>query len=108
VARSLDPRLDMWTTAEPVVRSWITKNAGPLGRAQSGFEALRVVSDLVGDIPDLATRLKRVVIRLDEAGTGDARRLEHFTRSEGRRALWSTLALWGIAIGALVIAFRGI
>ena len=108
VARSFDPRLDMWTTAEPVVRSWITKNAGPLGRAQSGFEALRVVSDLVGDIPDLATRLKRVVIRLDEAGTGDARRLEHFTRSEGRRALWSTLALWGIAIGALVIAFRGI
>ncbi len=31
VARSLDPRLDMWTTAEPVVRSWITKNAARSG-----------------------------------------------------------------------------
>ncbi len=67
-----------------------------------------MVSDLVGDIPDLATRLKRVLIRLDEAGTGDARRLEHFARSEGRRAIWSTLALWGIAVGALVMAFRGV
>ncbi len=24
VARTLDPKLDMWTTAEPVVREWIT------------------------------------------------------------------------------------
>ncbi|MFC6048733.1 AarF/UbiB family protein, partial [Methylobacterium hispanicum] len=32
VARSLDPRLDMWTTAEPVVRAWIGRNLGPVGR----------------------------------------------------------------------------
>ncbi|MCO5612280.1 hypothetical protein L7F22_066545 [Adiantum nelumboides] len=49
------------------------RNMGPVGRAQSGLEALRVVSDVVGDIPDLAMRLKRVLVRLDEAGTGDAR-----------------------------------
>jgi ubiquinone biosynthesis protein len=67
-----------------------------------------VVSDVVGDIPDLAMRLKRVLIRLDETGTGDARRLERFARNERWRAIWSTLALWGIAIGALVLAFRGL
>ena len=63
---------------------------------------------MVGDIPDLAVRLKRVLIRVDEAGTGDAKRLERFARNERIRAVWSTLALWGIAIGALTIAFRGL
>ena len=108
VARSLDPRLDMWTTAEPVVRSWIAHNLGPVGRLQSGAEALRVLSDVVADFPDLATRLKRVVIRLDEDSAQDGKRLDRFARQEGTRAIWSTLALWGIAIGALTLAFRGL
>ncbi len=108
VARSLDPKLDMWTTAEPVVRAWIAHNLGPIGRLQSGAEALRTLSDVVTDFPDLAVRLKRVLVRLDEAGTGDAKRLERFARNERLRAVWSTLALWGIAIGALTLAFRGL
>ena len=29
VARSLDPKLDMWTTAEPVVREWMTRISAP-------------------------------------------------------------------------------
>ena len=32
VARSLDPQLDMWSTADPVVRDWIERNLGPLGK----------------------------------------------------------------------------
>ncbi|WP_336485344.1 2-polyprenylphenol 6-hydroxylase [Methylobacterium nigriterrae] len=106
VARSLDPQLDMWTGAEPVVRSWIARNLGPIGRIEGAGRAALTVADFVGDIPDLAVRLKRIMIRLDEAGTGDAHRLESFARQERRRAIWSTLALWGIAIGALVMAFR--
>src|SRR5207244_2120228 len=35
VARSFDPRLDIWTTAEPVVREWIERNLGPLGKIES-------------------------------------------------------------------------
>src|ERR1044071_9551792 len=34
VARSLDPKLDMWTVAEPVVREWIERNLGPVGRIE--------------------------------------------------------------------------
>ena len=34
VARSLDPKLDMWTTAEPVVREWIERHLGPAGRIE--------------------------------------------------------------------------
>src|SRR5207302_5351357 len=34
VARSFDPRLDIWTTAEPVVREWIERNLGPIGKVE--------------------------------------------------------------------------
>lgn len=106
VARSLDPQLDMWTGAEPVVRSWITRNLGPVGRIENVGRAALTITDVVSDIPDLAQRLRRILVRLDEAGSGDGNRLDRFARSERRRALWSTLALWAIAVGALVMAFR--
>jgi ubiquinone biosynthesis protein len=31
VARSFDPKLDMWATADPVVREWIARHLGPAG-----------------------------------------------------------------------------
>ena len=43
VARTLDPDLDMWRTAEPVVRDWMTAELGPAGtlrRAQDSLETL--------------------------------------------------------------------
>ncbi|KQP73058.1 2-polyprenylphenol hydroxylase [Methylobacterium sp. Leaf113] len=106
VARSLDPQLDMWTGAEPVVRSWIARNLGPVGRVESLGRAALTITDVVSDLPDLAQRLRRILVRLDEAGSGDGKSLDAFARAERRRAIWSTLALWGIAIGALVMAFR--
>ena len=34
VARSFDANLDMWATAEPVVREWIERHLGPAGRLE--------------------------------------------------------------------------
>ena len=34
VARGFDPKLDIWTTANPVVREWIERNLGPLGKIE--------------------------------------------------------------------------
>ncbi|NEU11021.1 2-polyprenylphenol 6-hydroxylase [Methylobacterium sp. BTF04] len=106
VARSLDPQLDMWTGAEPVVRGWIARNLGPIGRIEGVGRAALTITDVISDIPDLAQRLRRILVRLDESGTGDASRLEGSARFERRRAIWSTAALWAIAVGALVMAFR--
>ena len=41
VARKLDPRLNMWATAEPVVGDWIADNLGPRGRIEDAGAALR-------------------------------------------------------------------
>ena len=34
VARSLNPHLNMWVAAEPVVRAWIERKLGPLGKIE--------------------------------------------------------------------------
>jgi ubiquinone biosynthesis protein len=34
VARGFDPKLDIWTTADPVVREWIARNLGPIGQIE--------------------------------------------------------------------------
>ncbi|GBU18580.1 MULTISPECIES: 2-polyprenylphenol 6-hydroxylase [Methylobacterium] len=106
VARSLDPRLDMWTTAEPVVRAWIARNLGPVGRVEGAGRAALTLADVVADIPDIAQRLRRILVRFDEEGSHEAVQIRNLARMEKRRAVWSTLALWAIAVGALVMAFR--
>ncbi|MBX9931809.1 MAG: 2-polyprenylphenol 6-hydroxylase [Methylobacterium sp.] len=106
VARSLDPKLDMWTGAEPVVRAWVARNLGPIGKAEQAGRAVLTLAEVVADIPDMAQRLRRVLVRLDESAGEDALLLQRLARKEGRRAHWSTAALWAIAVGALVMAFR--
>ncbi|GJE01417.1 2-polyprenylphenol 6-hydroxylase [Methylobacterium isbiliense] len=106
VARSLDPRLDMWTTAEPVVRTWLARNLGPIGRVEQAGRAALTLADVLADAPDLSQRLKRVLIRLDESAPREGARLERRARAETRRALWSTLGLWAIAGAVLLLALR--
>src|SRR3712207_3794789 len=56
VARNLDPRLDMWSTSEPVVREWIERNLGPMGRIEEAGRGLSTILGVVADLPDLALR----------------------------------------------------
>ena len=37
VARGFDPKLDIWKVADPVVREWIERNLGPVGRIQGAM-----------------------------------------------------------------------
>ena len=110
VARSLDPKLDMWTTAEPVVREWMTRHLGPAGRIENATEGLTEVGRLVGSAPALLRRGARVLERLDEV-TRDGLLLSPWTisemgRAEGRRSRWTVAALWVIAALLLVIALK--
>ena len=59
VARSLDPKLDMWTTAEPVVREWIERHLGPAGRLEDAAEGAGEVGRFLGDVPGLLDRAAR-------------------------------------------------
>jgi len=53
VARSLDPDLDIWTLAEPVVGTWLRREEGPQGRLEDLAGHLRRLGDATGRVPVL-------------------------------------------------------
>jgi ubiquinone biosynthesis protein len=101
VARSLDARLDMWTTAEPVVREWIERNLGPIGRLEGAAQGAAEIGSFLSGVPGLLTRAARIAGQLDDS-TRDGIVLAPETvaaigAAEARRSRWQTAALWVIA-----------
>jgi ubiquinone biosynthesis protein len=110
VARSLDPKLDMWSTAEPVVREWMTRNLGPAGRLENVAQGASDIGRFVGNAPGLLTRGVRVLGQLDEM-TRDGlvlspQTISEIGKSERRRGHWTAVALWVIAALLAVIAWK--
>ncbi len=101
VGRSLDPKLDMWSTAEPVVREWITRNLGPVGRLEGAVQGAGELGHFLSGVPGLLTRAARVADQIDDA-TRDGVVLSQETvaalgAAQARRMRWQTAALWVIA-----------
>jgi ubiquinone biosynthesis protein len=101
VARGLDPKLDMWSTAEPVVREWMTRHLGPAGKLEGAVQSAGEIGKFAGSVPGLLTRGARVLDQLDEA-TRDGLTLAPQTvaeigKADRRHHRWSTVALWVIA-----------
>ena len=65
VARKLDPQLNMWSTAEPIVSAWIADNLGPLGRIE---DAGRFLSSIAAFLADAPGRLEQIAARLETDG----------------------------------------
>ena len=110
VARSLDPQLNMWTTAEPVVRGWIERNLGPIGKIEELGRGAVSLAGMIGQLPTLANRAETLTQLLSEASEKgfplDARSIEEIGRAEARRNRWGNLALWVIAAVLVVFALR--
>ncbi|HWF97294.1 MAG TPA: 2-polyprenylphenol 6-hydroxylase [Xanthobacteraceae bacterium] len=101
VARGLDPRLDMWTVAEPVVREWIERHLGPAGQLEGAADGMREMGRMLGAVPALLARGTALLEQLD-AITRDGLVLAPETvaaigRAEARRNRWTAAALWAIA-----------
>ena len=71
VARTLNPNLNMWVTAEPVVRGWIERKLGPAGRLE---EATGSLGRMFAGLPAMLEDAKRATTMLsDMAATGGLR-----------------------------------
>jgi ubiquinone biosynthesis protein len=110
VARSFDPNLDMWATAEPVVREWIERHLGPAGRLEDAAQGAGEVGKFFGDVPGLLGRAARITDQLD-AATRDGLVLAPETvaaigEAEARRSRWTTVALWAIAALLAVVIWK--
>jgi ubiquinone biosynthesis protein len=110
VGRSLDPKLDMWSTAEPVVREWMTRHLGPAGKLETAADGTVEVGRFLGRVPGLLSRGARVLDQLDEV-TRDGlvlspQTIAEIDQSEARRNRWIIAGLWVIAALLLWIALR--
>jgi ubiquinone biosynthesis protein len=102
VARTLDSKLDMWTVADPVVREWIERNLGPIGKLEGAAEGAGEIGRFFAQVPSLLTRAGPLMDQFD-AITRDGLVLSPETvaaigAAEARRDRWKTAALWAIAI----------
>ena len=100
VARSLDPKLDMWTVSEPVVREWVERHLGPAGRIEGAAEGAAEVGKFLSGVPGLMSRGAAMMEQLDSI-TRDGLVLAPETvaaigQAEARRNRWTTVALWAI------------
>ncbi|MGM4894720.1 2-polyprenylphenol 6-hydroxylase [Tardiphaga sp. 839_C3_N1_4] len=105
VARSFDPKLDIWKVADPVVREWIERNLGPLGKIQGALAGAGELGKVAGSLPALATRALTVLEQL-ETMTRDGVRLDDATiaaiaRARAKQLRWRTVGVWVIALSFL-------
>ncbi len=110
VARSLDPKLDIWSTAEPVVREWMTRYLGPAGKIESAAGGAREIGRFIGSAPGLLRRGARLLDQLDDI-TRDGlvlspRTVTAIKKAEQRGGRWLGIALWVIAALLLWIVLR--
>ncbi len=110
VGRSLDPELDMWRTAEPVVREWIESHLGPAGMLRDTAGGLGAFGRLVRDLPVLAERAEKISAELEQMGREglrfDAKTADAIGRAEAKHTRSGRVALWVAAIALAVIAYK--
>lgn len=110
VARSLDTRLDMWRTAEPVVREWIERNLGPVGIAEEAGAELRQLVRGIAAAPELLLRLERISVDVEDVVHGGLsysdESIQAIVKGVRSASLLSNIALIAIAVAVLVYLFR--
>ncbi|WIJ25228.1 2-polyprenylphenol 6-hydroxylase [Devosia sp. RR2S18] len=94
VARSLDPDLDIWTVAEPVVGDWLRKEAGPLGRIEDIKESLSLFTESAQRVPVILDKAERAI---------DEWREDRHLRDDLMQ--WGLLALVGVSILTVITIF---
>ena len=112
VARSFDPRLDIWTTAEPVVREWMERNLGPIGKIEGVVNGANDLGRILAGMPALAGRAVTLLERMDALTRNglllSPESIEAVGRAERRHNRWFTAGIWliGLALVAAVWILR--
>jgi ubiquinone biosynthesis protein len=99
VARALDPALDIWTIAEPVVGDWLRREEGPLGKIEDVKDGFKVFTDAAKRVP--------VILSQAEAALADYHAEKHKREVLPRGMLlalaWLALILVAVMIWRLAV-----
>lgn len=105
VARSFDSKLDIWKTTEPVVREWIERNLGPLGRIQQAASGAGDLGRILSGLPAIAARSVAALEQFEgmtrEGLVLSPQTIAALGRQQARNRRWETGALWVIALTLL-------
>ena len=104
ISRRLDPGLNIWVLAQPLIEAWIRENRGPEARlkdaAQDLGESLQRLPRLLSDVERASGQIAREGLRL---APDSARSLGAGSRDRGSRiALWVAAAALIAAVIALI------
>ncbi|MGH8493669.1 MAG: AarF/UbiB family protein [Moraxellaceae bacterium] len=99
LGRSLDPELDIWTLAKPLLKQWLADHVGPAALMKRMSEQ---APGIITGLPDLPDLVLDALTQLRASGQWQERQLREFaslreTLQSGRRR--DLLALCGIAGG---------
>jgi ubiquinone biosynthesis protein len=97
VARTLDPDLNIWIAAEPIVRAWIEEQLGPGAQLRSAAADLGALAAVLRQAPQLIERSARIAGTQDEDGREDAAL---------RSSLAIALPLWLSAAALIAILIK--
>jgi ubiquinone biosynthesis protein len=102
VGRQLDPKVNIWALARPLIEQWTRDNRGPEAQLRQRFEKL---VDVIDGLPKLIDDLGRLIGRWAEEGAG-LRGESVAVRLERRRprGLWLIVPLWLSAVALVAIA----
>ncbi len=106
LGRQLDPDLDLWKTAKPILEEWMTERIGPKAMANKLRDNAPRWAEHFPDLPDLVQKLLKhaasgeVSVRLDPAQLAQVR--QQLAANQHRQSL-SIFAL-GLGLAAVAVA----
>jgi ubiquinone biosynthesis protein len=108
VGRTLDPELNMWAAAEPVVREWIARFLGPQGQVEAARRGTELLARVLFDLPQRLAAAERAFEDLLTFATRGHRlepeSVEALSRAMVRDQALNTIAYWIIAAALVAIA----
>jgi ubiquinone biosynthesis protein len=98
VGRRLNPNLNMWSLARPLIEEWMRRNRGPEARLQ---QAMRNAVDVVEKLPRVLNRLDLLMERL--AAPPEPQRVYYARETYGPWPLWLAVAVLAGAVLLLAL-----
>ena len=101
VARSLDPAINFWTAAEPVIEEWSREHLSPEARLRDAAAGL---GEMIQRLPGVVTAIERAAAQVAERGLRlDPDSLRRLASEQARQRRPLTIALWAMIVVGVIL-----
>jgi ubiquinone biosynthesis protein len=108
VGRRLDPELNMWVVADPVVRQWMESQFGPGAQFEAAAEGAVSVGRFMGEVPKLLGQVEppadAFMAMVEEGLRLDEHTVQRLAEAQAQRDRWTRAGIWVGALALVAIA----